>query len=132
MCGIAQTLSRRGSQAKIFIFKGRKLSLKLDTITVIKMHFLGLILYWFSVLGLQLPNVEWLYKIWKLCFIIIQFCFGLRASNAFGFAQFHSTFHKIKKLICGRFLRYWVSGSASYPGIDSRNPWLQLRGALNQ
>jgi len=32
---------KRGSQAKIFIFKGRKWSLKLATVTVIKIHFLG-------------------------------------------------------------------------------------------
>jgi len=45
--------SMRGSKAKIIIFKGRKLSLKLATVTVIKMSFLGLISYWhFSVFWL--------------------------------------------------------------------------------
>jgi hypothetical protein len=34
--------TEQGSQAKIIIFKGRKLSLKLGTVIVIKMHFWGL------------------------------------------------------------------------------------------
>jgi hypothetical protein len=50
---LCKLLRIQGSQAKIIIFKGRKLSLKLAKVIVIKMHFLGLILYWrFSVFWL--------------------------------------------------------------------------------
>jgi hypothetical protein len=53
---------------------------------------------------------------------------GLRALLTLMFAQFLTTFYKIKKLIQWPVSEILGSGSASYPVIDSRNPCFQYSG----
>jgi len=56
---------------------------------------------------------------------IMKSCAELRKIKILAWEPRNSSqpFIKLRNWFGGRFLRYWVSGSASYPGIDSRNPW---------